>query len=348
MKRSSNPSAVGVAMSGGVDSTAAAALLLEQGFSVHGFFMVLPLPGVEEQIRRVQHIADRLHIPLHLVELEKEFRQRVIAYFIAAYQQGLTPNPCVVCNRQIKFGLLLKNMTAAGMDRISTGHYAAVCREQGQPVLRRGADPTKDQSYFLCRLSGEQLERIFFPLGDRHKQDVFAQMQSMGFTHFQGGESQDVCFLAESDLASFLAEQGLENSMGEIAAEEGRVLGRHQGIWKYTVGQRRGLGIPDATPWYVLRLDAAKNRVIVGKNEELFRQEVVLTDVQWQIAPFSLPWQGRVQLRSRHKAAEAEVSSAENNQWKVRFSEPQRAVTPGQFAVFYLDDLVVGSGVIQA
>jgi tRNA-specific 2-thiouridylase len=338
--------AVGVAMSGGVDSTVTAGLLLEQGLSVHGFFMLLPLPGIEGQISKVRLVADRLGIPLHLVDLRDQFRERVIASFTASYRQGLTPNPCVVCNRLIKFGLLPEAMLAKGVDRVATGHYAQIQKQGDRALLKRAVDPTKDQSYFLCRLSGEQLSRIIFPLGDQRKKDVFTQARAMGFSHFDGGESQDVCFLVERDLASFLTDQGLENRDGEIVTEDDRVLGGHQGIWKYTVGQRRGLGISDATPWYVTGLDARENRVIIGKNEELFLRDALLADVRWRISPPE-QWRGGVQLRSRHRAAEAEVAPGENSGWRVRFTEPQRAITPGQFAVFYQDDLVVGSGIIQ-
>ena len=169
----------------------------------------------------------------------------------------------------------------------------------------------------------------------------------MGFTHFDGSESQDVCFLAGKQLASFLAKQGLQSHSGEIISTTGKVLGQQQGYWKYTVGQRRGLGIPDATPWYVVGLNADKNQVIVGKNEELFQTELFLTDVQWHIAAPE-QWHGKVQLRSRHQAADAQLVSAGNGRWQVCFTEAQRAVTPGQFAVFYENDLVVGSGIISS
>ncbi|CAK8711667.1 tRNA-specific 2-thiouridylase MnmA [Candidatus Electrothrix laxa] len=347
------PCTVGVAMSGGVDSTVAAAILLEQGFSVHGFFMQLPLPGLDEQIRKVQKVADRLKIPLHLVEMEGEFRKRIIAYFTDSYCQGRTPNPCVVCNREIKFGLLTEAMLAQGMDKAATGHYAGIHQLNGingrndNILLQRGKDPRKDQSYFLCRLSSQQLQHTLFPLADHCKKDIFLRVQDFGFTQFGGDESQDVCFLAHQNLAAFLAEQGMKSMSGKIATEDGRVLGSHEGSWKYTVGQRRGLGIPDATPWYVVGLDAENNRVIVGKNDELFQRELLLSDVQWQLE-LPIPWQGKVQLRSRHRAAEAEVNPVGNGNWQVRFREPQRAVTPGQFAVLYQEDMVVGSGIIAS
>jgi tRNA-specific 2-thiouridylase len=338
-----SPRKIGIALSGGVDSTTAAALLLEQGFSVQSFFMLL-LPESWQQAAKAQAVADRLGIPFHLVDLRKQFRQQVIAAFAAGYQQGLTPNPCILCNRLIKFGLLFEAMEAEGMEAMATGHYA---RTEGGG-LRRGLDPGKDQSYFLCRLNAAQLRRLVLPLGAWRKSEVFARAKAMGFSQFKtDGESQDVCFLAGQDLASFLSEEGLEARSGEVVTAEGKVLGSHQGCWKYTVGQRRGLGLPDATPWYVTGLDAANNRVIVGKNEELFQRELLLAEVQWQTPPPAL-WQGRVQLRSRHQAAEARIAPAENGRWKVYFEEAQRAVTPGQFAVFYESDRVVGSGIIQA
>ncbi|CAK8719615.1 MAG: tRNA (5-methylaminomethyl-2-thiouridylate)-methyltransferase [Candidatus Electronema aureum] len=336
------PRNIGIALSGGVDSTIAVALLLEQGFAVQGFFMLL-LPDSEQQVGKVQNIADRLGIPLHLVDRREQFQQQIIASFTATYRQGLTPNPCIICNRLIKFGLLLEAMAAKSMDAMATGHYARV--ESGS--LRRGLDSAKDQSYFLCRLTAKQLSRLILPLGTWRKQDVFARARAMGFSNFEeGGESQDVCFLAGQDLAGFLDQQGIEARSGEIITEQGKVLGSHQGIWNYTVGQRRGLGLPDATPWYVTGLDAERNVVIVGKNQELFQRELLLADMQWQIEP-SEQWQGRVQLRSRHQAAEAKAVPTENGCWRVFFKEPQRAITPGQFAVLYEDDQVVGSGVIQ-
>ncbi|MCI5165077.1 MAG: tRNA 2-thiouridine(34) synthase MnmA [Candidatus Electrothrix sp. GM3_4] len=340
-----HPCTVGVAMSGGVDSTVAAAILLEQGFSVQGFFMKLPLPGIDEQICKVQKVADRLGIPLHLLEMEKEFRERVIAYFCDTYYQGRTPNPCVLCNREIKFGLLTEAMLAQGMDKTATGHYVGIRQINGTALLRRGEDPAKDQSYFLCRLSPKQIQQTLFPLADHCKKDIFLRAQALGFTQFGGDESQDVCFLVNQNLATFLAEQGLKSLKGEIVTEDGKVLGTHEGIWKYTVGQRRGLGIPDATPWYVVGLNAKSNHVIIGKNDALFQRELLLSDMQWQLE-LPIPWQGKVQLRSRHRAAEAEVIPVENGNWRVRFQEPQRAVTPGQFAVLYQDDKVVGSGII--
>jgi tRNA-specific 2-thiouridylase len=252
----------------------------------------------------------------------------------------------VVCNREIKCGRLLDEMAAHGMDRMATGHYAQIIDAGGQARLHRAVDPKKDQSYFLCRLSARQRERLLLPLGSWQKSEVFQRAQDMGFTHFNGQESQDVCFLANQHLAVFLTDQGIKNRPGELVTRDGQVLGRHVGIWKYTVGQRRGLGLPDTTPWYVTGLDAQKNQVLIGKNEELFRQRVLLRDVKW-MAPQPNRWQGGVQLRSRHQPARAEVLPLDDNSWQVLFAEPQRAITPGQFAVFYQDDQVMGSGIIE-
>jgi len=336
---------IGIAMSGGVDSTVAAALLLEQGFSVHGFFMLLPLPGLEEQISRVTEVTRRLQIPLHCIDLRAQFNTTIIDHFVDSYQLGLTPNPCVLCNQMIKCGQLMEEMAALGMDKMATGHYARIGNDNGQAMLRRAMDPTKDQSYFLCRLSAKQLDRLILPLGNWEKTAVYKRAGEMGFTHFEGKESQDVCFLANRELPSFLAERGISETGGEIVTRDGKVLGKHRGIWHYTVGQRRGLGIPDATPWYVTALDVAANRVIIGKNDQLFHHNLLLRDVYWSIRTPE-KWQGRVQIRSRHRAARAEVQPVENDRFLVRFSEPQRAITPGQFAVFYQDEQVIGSGII--
>jgi len=341
-----NTQIIGVAMSGGVDSTVTAGLLLEQGCRVHAFFMLLPLPGLEEQVSRVRLVTDRLQIPLHLVDLRDRFKESIISYFVDAYRQGLTPNPCVVCNKIIKCGLLMDEMAAQGMDRMATGHYAQIINQQGQTWLKRAADPAKDQSYFLCRLSGRQLDRLILPLGEWKKTAVFERAQTMGFSHFNNKESQDVCFLADKKLAAFLAEQDVKSSPGEITTGNGEVVGSHQGIWKYTVGQRRGLSLPDATPWYVTGLDAEQNRVIIGKNEDLFLRELQIRDVRWAInAPEK--WTGCIQLRSRHRAAAGQVLLQDDTRVQVRFNNPQRAITPGQFAVFYQDDLVIGSGIID-
>ncbi len=335
-------------MSGGVDSTVAALLLREQGYEVHGFFMELPVADVLRQCHRVQTLAKAIDIPLQVVDMKKLFTKEIIDSFVGEYSKGRTPNPCVTCNATMKFGALLDFMFDHGMDKGATGHYACIRREgQGEYHLLRGNDPKKDQSYFLCRLQQRQLSSILFPLGSWLKEDVFARASSLGLSGFSSGESQDVCFLS-TGLRQFLTEYGVGEKTGEIRTMDGRLLGNHSGISQYTVGQRRGLGLPDATPWYVVALNPRHNQVIVGKNDALFTREIILQELRWLYAEPALPWQGLVQLRSRHRPAPAVLAQAADGKWVVTCDQPQRAVTPGQFAVFYEDSRVVGSGIITA
>jgi len=340
-----SPLTIGIAMSGGVDSTVAASLLKDQGFTVRGFFMLLPLANLIEQQRRVEEVARRLSIPLTLVDLRQPFTDQIIAAFINDYRGGQTPNPCIQCNQGIKFGHFAQAMRAAGMDRVATGHYARVERVGGAPVLARGVDRVKDQSYFLARLCPAQLEAVIFPLGDWTKAQVYQRAQSLGF-QFRGEESQDVCFLSQG-LAPFLSQNGVEERIGPIHALDNTPLGEHRGVWNYTIGQRRGLGLPDATPWYVVGIDGPGNRVIVGKHSDLFQSVCMVQDLHWTPAPPPWPWQGLVQLRSRQSPALAELSPAGPDRWQLRFASCQRAITPGQYAVFYQEDRVVGSARIS-
>lgn len=337
---------IGVAVSGGVDSTVAAALLLEQGYTVHGFFMLLPVPGLEQQKEQVRRVATALGIPLHLLDLRQEFTDSVIRYFLDAYRAGVTPNPCIYCNRFIKFGQLLDAMHAKGMQQTASGHYARIIVSNGQPRICRSLDSGKDQSYFLCRLRSRQLRNHLFPLAGWAKEHTYRKASSLGF-RFADGESQDVCFLAQG-LSTFLAEHGLKGRSGDIVTTAGIPVGRHRGIFHYTVGQRRGLGIPDATPWYVTGIDTHSNRLIVGKNETLLRPMMKVHSLQWQYRPTLFPWRGMVQIRSRHAPVRARLTPLGQTRGSVYFSLPQRAVTPGQFAAFYEGDKLIGSGIIEA
>ncbi len=335
---------VGIAMSGGVDSTVAASLLQEQGYQVQGFFMVLPLANLALQLQRVQEVAEQLSVPLHLIDLRQQFTDQVIRSFIEGYRSGQTPNPCISCNHTIKFGALAAAMLQKGMDRLATGHYACVRQVGEHYSVFRGADRIKDQSYFLARLSSPQLRNLVFPLGDWSKEQVYPRAKTLGF-EFQGEESQDVCFLPHG-LPSFFVGQGIQDQAGPIVTRDGTVLGEHRGVWNYTIGQRRGLGLPDATPWYVVGIEGNANRVIVGKNEDLLQSTCPLHSLQWAATSPPLPWRGLVQLRSRHAPATGQLHSAGPGCWQLTFDSPQRAITPGQFAVLYEGDQVLGSAVI--
>lgn len=345
-----NREPIGIAMSGGVDSTVTAALLRRQGYEVHGFCMQLPLAGgTDEQVRRVRTLAGHLSIPLHLVDLRDEFAERVIRPFVQTYLRGRTPNPCVICNEQVKFGALFQEMRNQGMARMATGHYARITTgAAGKPVLRRGLDPGKDQSYFLCRLADEVLDRLLLPLGELTKKDVYRLASELGVSGAHGPESQDVCFLAGTSIAAFIAAQGVPAQPGDIVSDDGQVIGRHLGLWRYTVGQRRGLDLPDASPWYVRELDAHHNRLVVCKKDQLLTSWARLGDVRWHGGEPLLPWQGLTQIRGRHRPMPAVLTQEGPGEWRLEFSQPQRAVTPGQFAVFYDDDIVRGSGLIIA
>lgn len=336
---------VGIGLSGGVDSAIAAHLLKQEGYRVTAFFMRLPVDEADSQEQRAGNVAAALGIPLRVIAMEEVFLEKIIRPFLDEYRIGRTPNPCVRCNRIIKFGLLAAYMLDQGMDMMASGHYARIDRtESGEYALRRGLDQGKDQSYFLCRLGREQLGRILFPLGTLRKKEVQELAASLGLAGKTGTESQDVCFL-DKGLQMFLVKHGLAGQPGEILSLDGRVLGTHAGIHHYTIGQRRGLGLPDATPWYVVRLDPAANEVIVGKNEDLFQHRFYVDHLHWPGVEKKLPWRGGVQLRSRHSPAPATLTRKKSG-WSITCEEPQRAITPGQYAVLYEDDKVVASAVI--
>jgi tRNA-specific 2-thiouridylase len=322
--------------------------MLQKDHSVQGFFMHLAQPDFARQRARVQIIADRLGINLAVIDLRHQFSEKVLDYFAASYCDGLTPNPCLVCNREIKFGLFLKAILAAGMDLMATGHYARIIEREGLYHLHKGCDLMKDQSYFLSRLGQEQLRRLIFPLGEKSKTETYAFVKEHDFNNFDGLESQDVCFLEGESVGDYL-EKTLSHlpSDGPIVTVEGRELGRHHGLFRYTVGQRKGLGIPDSSPWYVVAIDPRNNKVVVGKDDQLMRRRVEIANLHWLAGiPPADGSRHEVRLRSTHRGATAVYSSAANGRATLLFDNPQRAVTPGQFAVLYRGDEVLGSGVI--
>jgi tRNA-specific 2-thiouridylase len=334
---------IAVAMSGGVDSTVCAALLREH-FAVRGFFMDLGLPDGAQQIAAVRAIAARLGIELEVVDLARAFREQIVDYFRESYGAGRTPNPCVLCNPLIKCGELLAAVRRGGIDRMATGHYVRREEDAAGVRLLAGADPGKDQSYFLCGLSPEQLRHLVFPLGEMRKEEVYRLARNLGFAHAPDTESQDICFLKGRDLGDFL-KNGTDGAKGDIVTTGGEKVGRHAGVRHYTVGQRRGLGICDATPYYVIALSAGENQVIVGKEPELWHDRLLVADINWLGGAPPLPARLAVKIRYRHQAAAAELSRA-GDLYLVRFAAPQRAITPGQFAVFYDQQALLGGGEI--
>lgn len=334
---------VAVLMSGGVDSSVAALLLKEQGYEVGGLTMI---NWDENLVQKAQDAADFLGIEHCFIDLRKEFEEQVIDYFCRAYARGETPNPCVVCNRTVKFGILLEAARKMGYDMVATGHYARITyeAERDRYLLKRGLDTRKDQSYFLYALKQEQLARIVFPLGDMTKSTVKALACRHGLQAAGDPESQEICFIAD-DYRSFLQDR-IVCDPGEIVNVQGRQLGGHKGLAFYTTGQRKGLGISAGHPVYVVGKDLENNRLILDDEQYLYSRELEAVNSNF-IFIDRLDGPMRVNAKIRYRAAEAPATIYPgNNSIKVEFEQAQRAITPGQSVVFYIDDYVLGGGVI--
>ena len=312
--------------------------------------MRLAQPDFSAQEERVQLIAARLGIPLHVIDLRRPFAEKVLDYFSGSYFQGLTPNPCVVCNREIKFGQFMDTMLASGMTAMATGHYAQILKSGNTYRLYKGIDPKKDQSYFLSRLSQEQLAKIIFPLGDRTKESTYRLVEEHGFDDFHGLESQDVCFLANNEIGNFLEDRASgKDTVGPILTASGKRLGSHRGLFRYTIGQRRGLGIAFESPLYVVDLDIEANAVIVGDNQDLLKDRILAEKFHWLAgtAPDTYKLY-TVRIRYSHPGSIGKLALQADGSGEILFDEPQRAITPGQFAVVYDDSELLGSGIIVA
>jgi tRNA-specific 2-thiouridylase len=341
-----NTKKIGIAMSGGVDSTACALLLL-QHHDVHGFFMRLAGPDLDKQEQRARTVANQLGIDLQIIDLSREFSTTILHYFTTTYQQGLTPNPCMICNHTIKFGIFMDAILASGMDAMATGHYARIEKDGDTYQLYKGSDKTKDQSYFLARLDHCQLSRSLFPLGEHQKKEAYQLVEEHGFSDFRGQESQDICFLESTPVGQFLSERIPQaEQTGRIVTREGQDLGVHQGLFHYTIGQRRGLGIADISPWYVTALEPETNTVIIGKEEDLYRDTLLIHQPHWLQAPDEEQTY-QIKIRYRHQGADARIKRIDDRHWEIHFKTPQRAITPGQFAVIYDNDRVLGCGEIE-
>ncbi|MBR6728667.1 MAG: tRNA 2-thiouridine(34) synthase MnmA [Clostridia bacterium] len=335
-----------VAMSGGVDSSVAVHLAQEEGYEVCG--ATLHLTGALGEDARLA--AESFSIPFYVFDEREAFSHLVIDAFAKSYERGETPNPCIVCNRFVKFGLLLDKAMEMGQDYLVTGHYARVERvcSSGRFLLKRAKDPAKDQSYMLCLLKQEQLSRALFPLGEFSKSEIRAMARKIGLATAENPDSQDICFVPDGDYAHFLEERrGAGYPVGSFVDEKGAVLGEHKGLIRYTVGQRKGLGIALGHPAFVLAKDAAQNRVILGEESRLFSTRIRARDVNW-IACEQPPEGLRVTAKTRYsqKESEAVLHLLENGEVLAEFKEPQRAAAPGQAMVFYDGDVVVGGGII--
>ena len=336
-----------IALSGGVDSSVAAYLMLQQGYDCVGATMQL-LDGAEKQMADAKSVADRLGIPFYAFDLRKEFRKTVMDAFADSYIRGDTPNPCVVCNKELKFGLLAEKAKELGCDYIVTGHYAKTERQNGKVLLKKAENAEKDQSYFLYSLSPEQLSRVIFPLGSYSKPQIRAIADELGLVTAAKKDSQDICFVPDGDYVSVI--EGLTQQKfphGNFVDTNGNVLGQHSGLIRYTVGQRKGLGIALGHPAYVGRKNAAENQVVLCSDEELYSDTLTARDFNWitfDSASKALRCQARI--RYRHKEQPATVTVC-GDVVKVVFYSPQRAITPGQSVVLYDGDTVLGGGIIN-
>ena len=367
-----------VAMSGGVDSSVAVGLLLDQGYDCVGATMELgigeqggardPREGVtggghaNEQPRETEsaseaaaRVAAERGITHHVLDLRDEFARCVIDPFVQAYLSASTPNPCIRCNRYLKFGRLLAAANEFGCDKIATGHYARISynEESGRFELRRAADLKKDQSYVLYTLTQEQLSRVVFPLGELTKEEAREFARAHGFANAEQSESQDICFIPDGDYAGFIhrwvkddVETGL--APGNFVDEKGEVLGTHRGLIHYTIGQRKGLNLPSTEAWYVTELRAATNEVVLGRREAAYGRELITEDFNWvSIEAPSEAFRAKAKARYRHEASDCEVTPLADGRVRIVYDEPQWAITRGQAVVVYDGDLVLGGGTIE-
>lgn len=353
-----------VAMSGGVDSSVAAALLKEQGCEVTGITMNLFSLSKEyctdENLRSccgwgaiedAHRVAMTIGIPHYVVDLKDNFKRRVIDDFLREYARGRTPNPCIRCNEYIKFDVMMKRAEKIDADFLATGHHARVVydRKRTRYLLKKGKDRKKDQSYFLYIMTQKQLSRTLLPIGDFTKEEVREKAKKFGLSVARRPESQEICFIPDNDYVRFLRDRIPEAFCeGPIIDSENRVIGQHNGIIHFTVGQRRGMGIAASHPLYVIHIDSVKNTITVGTNDQLRRNKLCASRINWiSKAKMAEQFRVRAKIRYKHREANALVSPLDSGQVLVEFEKPQRAITPGQAVVFYDGDIVVGGGTIE-
>ncbi len=341
------PKRVAVAMSGGVDSSVAAALLKQAGYEVSGVHMRLEADIMSKNLAALERTCQLLGIPLYKLDLEKEFKQLVIDYFCQEYGRGRTPNPCVACNQYVKFDIVLERALETGADYFATGHYARVESTPEGCKLKKAADITKDQGYFLYTLGQEQLRHLLLPLGELTKERVRAIAAELSLPTSRYHDSQDVCFIPDNDYRAFVAAK-VPLKTGEIVDINDKVLGKHGGLALYTIGQRQGLGLSTAEPLYVLKIDAESNKIVVGSREQALHNVLVARQLHWVSGQSpEAPMEITAKIRYKALEAAAELYPADDGV-EVRFVEPQSAMAPGQSIVFYRGDEVLGGGIIDA
>lgn len=351
-----------VAMSGGVDSSVAAALLKEQGCEVIGMTMQIwdysnftAEHGESfgsccslDDVYDARRVAESLDIPFYIVNFEKQFEKEVINHFCDEYFNGRTPNPCVICNQILKFETLLRRARELQADYLVTGHYAQLDHDGNLFSLKKGQDRNKDQSYFLFTLTQEQMKYVRFPLGAMTKEEVREHALRLGLKVAEKAESQDICFVPDGDYVRFLEEQrGAGTMNGDIVHVDGQILGTHQGTYRYTIGQRRGLGLSWPKPLYVVGIDASNYKVIVGEKEHLAAAQCHVGDINWLIDAPEKTLEASCRIRYRHQEVPSLITLLEDGSVRVDFREPQSGVTPGQAAVFYVGERVIGGGWIR-
>ncbi|WMS88105.1 tRNA 2-thiouridine(34) synthase MnmA [Pleionea litopenaei] len=352
-----------VGMSGGVDSSVSAYLLLEQGFQVEGLFMknweeddTDEYCSAAEDLADAQAVCDRLGIELHTVNFSAEYWDRVFEYFLNEYKSGRTPNPDIMCNKEIKFKAFLEFAMHLGADYIATGHYTRRAENNGKVQLLRGLDNNKDQSYFLYTLGQDQISKTLFPVGELEKSEVRAIAEAQGLVTAKKKDSTGICFIGERKFKDFL-EQFLPAQPGPIENDQGEIIGEHQGLMFHTLGQRKGLGIgglknADDDPWYVVDKNVTANTLIVGQGHNhplLMSQGLTCSQLHWVAREQPEPsFQCTAKVRYRQTDVPCHVSQIDENQWRVEFDEPQRAVTPGQSVVFYSGEVCLGGGIIDS
>lgn len=338
-----------IAISGGIDSLVAAYLLKEEGHKVVGIHFITgyetgPASGI-----RISHIADQLGISIKIIDCSVEFKKEVIDYLIQTYQTGLTPNPCIVCNQSIKFGRVLASARKMGASCLATGHYARIIRDERDGChLLRGVDPKKEQSYFLSLLTQKQLSDACFPLGSMTKPEVIKLAEKKGLSPVTKKESQDICFIKDKTYGEFIAtQQGFTPKPGIIEDVYGNILGKHKGLHLFTIGQRRGINCPACQAYYVVNIDSEKNRLVVGFKKNLEVSECKVVNINWINQEPAFPIKVYTRVRYRHKAALSMLFPVDSLTAIVKFENPQSAITPGQCAVFYQGDEVLGGGWID-